>query len=371
MPDRRSPVLPQPEALFIRKFFDGVDDAVTKELGATEVAYEEFLTPTLGRLLDSRSPFQTILSYPIRELNKDLEECGTGPQLIVEFKTNEHAKGFSGRVSHADLGMVLTIEDPLEGITVKKALLVEAKRLFPFRTSFSVNSRYNSFDRAQFDALATLAASLDWSGIYYFLYNPQMSAFDDVSRKVLRAVESRLGSHWSTNAIHPYDFKEFYYMWRKYGEPFSWPMQSVAADSADPVEARRIENEKTMRRPGLRVLSVSSIKDIQGRSKGRSERTLALLDCYSYAQRSDWTHSSGAVPFPSLSEFLVDFLLSCLRGSTNEKILRVAEGRPLDVSDKPDAPEKERHTLLAKHTLTIRLQSQLPEGAHGIFAREG
>jgi hypothetical protein len=80
--------------------------------------------------------------------------------------------------------------------------------------------------------------------------------------------------------------------------------------------------------------------------------------------------TSGAVPFPSFSEFVVDFLLSCFRGSTNEKIIQVAEGNAIDISEKQDIPEGERNTLLARHTLAITIQSRLPEGAQGIFARE-
>ena len=66
---------------YLRAFFDGVDFAITRELGSERVAYEEFLTPTLGRLLDAGSPFQSLLMYPVAKLNDDLASCGSGRRI--------------------------------------------------------------------------------------------------------------------------------------------------------------------------------------------------------------------------------------------------------------------------------------------------
>ena len=65
-------LLSQPEILFLKKFFNAIDYSISKELDNSEVAYEEFLTPTLGRLLDGRSPFQSILSYSLKDLGAAL-----------------------------------------------------------------------------------------------------------------------------------------------------------------------------------------------------------------------------------------------------------------------------------------------------------
>ncbi len=73
------------EAAFVRRYFDAIDHAISRELVSGETAYEEFLTATLGRLMDQKSPFQALLEYPLRALNEDLEKCGSGNQVLVEF----------------------------------------------------------------------------------------------------------------------------------------------------------------------------------------------------------------------------------------------------------------------------------------------
>jgi len=138
-----------PETLFLQKFFDGVDYAGAQEMATEEVAYEESLTFTLGRLLDGRSPFQAILRYKLRDLNHDLAECGTGNTLVVEFETNEHAKGFSGTTSRCDLGILFRQTNPLTGRSVAKGLLVEGKRLYPIKRKYTMACKYEGFDSDQ------------------------------------------------------------------------------------------------------------------------------------------------------------------------------------------------------------------------------
>ena len=146
------------EVLYLERFFNGVDYAIAKELDTADVAYEEFLTPTLGRLLDDRSPFQSLLPYPAKKLNADLGECGSGNQLNIEFETHEHTKSHSGSVSHADLGIVFRRENPILGETTEKALIVESKRLYPIRKKYTLQSKYAAFSAEQYKTLKAIAS---------------------------------------------------------------------------------------------------------------------------------------------------------------------------------------------------------------------
>jgi hypothetical protein len=230
-----------PEILFVKNFFDGVDFAIAKELESVEVAYEEFLTATLGRLLDGRSPFQSILDYPLRALNQDLSECGSGNQVAMEFETHEHAKGFSGSVSHADLGIVFRRENPLLGTTVEKAVLVESTRLYPTRKRYTMRSRYRGFDSDQYEKLKGIARKHDWNGVFYFLYNPPLSAFEDRSMQVIRAIENQSRASLGGYGHFPgfWDPAEVYYIMRKhFGRRMPFRFSLPVLPYSDAEEAR-------------------------------------------------------------------------------------------------------------------------------------
>jgi len=86
----------EPETSYIRRFMDGIDKVVTDEMQSGRSLREESPTFVLARPLDGQSTFQRILEYPIDKLNVDLDACGSGSQMLIEFETNEHKKsGFS------------------------------------------------------------------------------------------------------------------------------------------------------------------------------------------------------------------------------------------------------------------------------------
>jgi hypothetical protein len=71
-----------------------------------------------------------------------------------------------------------------------------------------------------------------------------------------------------------------------------------------------------------------------------------------------WWSNSGAIPFLPLSSFFVDLFFGCSRGSENEKIIRIAEGKPPEPDPSPEDPTS---GLAVRHTLRITVRNTLPE----------
>jgi len=358
-------LLSHPEVLYLKRFFDAVDFAVTAEVNTARVAYEEFLSPVLGRLLDDSSPFQSLLSYSSRQLNSDLAECGSGNHIDVRFETNEHAKGFSGKTSHADLGIVFRRENPILGPAIEKAILVESKRLYLGKNSYTVRSRYDGFDEKQYKELKNFAKNYGWESIYYFLYNPSLEAFEEGSRQVIRAWEN---SHTVGNVWRG-DVNEFFYMVSR-GLPFPYVGEPTLSGDAD--DAKKLLNRITQSRPGLKVIGLQGVQSIVEKDNRIVPTSFGLSACYEYARSDKWIGSSLHVPFVSLASFVVDFFMSCIRGSIKAEVISMAKGRDPTMKPRGGPPaggggtenaaaDNLPTTLLARHTLTITLRSELPE----------
>lgn len=321
---------------------------------------EESLTFVLARLLDGQSTFQRILEYPLEKLNMDLDACGSGTQMSIEFETNEHKKSFESAVSHADLGIVIRRESSIFGPSYTKAIIVQSKKLYPSKDRYSLRSSYEAFDPGQFQELKKVASKYSWDGVCYFLYNPRIDAFsEEEEAKILRALEARMfsGREWSGFPFHMWhpEFEYFIHkFWRRYPIGFS----ASVPGASTPDQIREERNKQLSSRPGLRVLGITSIGSIVESNK-TVRKTFRLEECYRYALSSDWFGNSGAVPFLPLSSFIVDLVLGCSRGSSNENIVRIAEGK------EPEPPstdqEEEAPGLAVRHTLKITVRSTLPQ----------
>ena len=249
------------------------------------------------------------------------------------------------------------MDNPFAGKIKEKAILVESKRLYPFKKTYSIHSQYSAFKKNQYEFLIGIAQKYDWNGVYYFLYNPSLEAFDEKSRQIIRAMENLQFEGNNSMAPFfedPHYFEELYYRAGKYGFPVPLHQQNIRY--SDEYEARNYMNKQTSLRPGLKVLSASSIKNIV-----RKGTKFNLSFCYDYSRSNNWFGISGAVPFVSLSNFIVDYFISCFRGSTNEEIKQIAEGNIPDSPNPPDDNSEPSPTILAKHTLKIKIESTLPE----------
>lgn len=347
-----------PEVSYLKKFFDGIDQVITDEMQAGKTLMEEGLTFVLARVLDGQSTFQKILEYPIDDLNKDLEKCNSGTQLSIDFETNEHKKYFESSVSHADLGIVLKQERSVFGSEYKKAIIIQSKKLYPGKEQYNLFCGYDAFSPEQFVELKKLGSKYGSKGVCYFLYNPKADAFSEDEAKVIMALETRMLSIFSpANNSMPFWHPDMDYMFHKFDRrgiyPFQAAQPSINSESADQLLEKR--NKIVSQKPGLRVLGVTDVSNLVT-SADSVKNTFRLHECYKYALSDRWMGNSSAIPFLSLSSFIVDLLMGCSHGSDNENLIRIAEGKlPEESND-----EKELPKVAAKHTIKITINNTLP-----------
>jgi hypothetical protein len=237
---------------------------------------------------------------------------------------------------------------------------VQSKKLYPSRDRYSLRSAYEAFDPAQFQELKKVASKYSWEGVCYFLYNPRLDAFPEDEAKTIRALEARLfsGTGWSGFPFPLLWHPEFEFIIHKYWRRYPIGFAASVPGTLTPDQLREERNKRLSSRPGLRVLGITSIGSIVD-SNNTIRKTFRLEECYRYALSSGWLGNSGAVPFLPLSSFIVDVVLGCSMGSSNENIIRIAEGKePEPPSDKN---EEETPGLAVRHTLKITVKSTLPE----------
>lgn len=170
------------ELKIIKKYFDGINYKVSKTYTRTPTLYEEDLTVKLGELLNSISVGHDDLNYNIHDLNHELSTCGRGGYFKVKFETPEYNKKHENKY-HADIGFLIKIKTSEK--TIKKAVLVQCKRLKPNNGQFSVKSKYDqlikknkSKEKTQFQKIIDCEHNykLDYC---YLLYNPLLTTFND------------------------------------------------------------------------------------------------------------------------------------------------------------------------------------------------
>lgn len=332
------------ERYYLRRYFDGVDQAISLEMQTGVSLVEDNLTFMLGRILDGKSTFQRLLAYPLEKLNADLATCGTGTQLSIEFHTHEHDKQYEGRVSFADLGIVVHVRPSVFGPGITKGLLVQSKKLYHDRDEYRLNSRFIGFDLDQYIELRDVVRPFQFQSAVYFLYNPTVNAFAATDIPFIRAAEAALlnkSPNWGDLTVSV--------------EPDMPPI--LVADIG------RQRNEAVQARPGVRAIDLSSIEKIiqwDDEEVEAKQQTFSLRDCYSYALSNKTGFGPTDAPFLSLSAFIVYNLIGCHSGSTNVGILAVASGM------KPDELPSEMigrvpQGIAARHTLRITISSNLPE----------
>lgn len=345
----------EPELTYLRKYFDGVDAAITDEMQAGATLQEENLTFVLARLLDQSSTFQKILAYPLSALNEDLSKCGSAVQITIEFETNEHKKSFESAVSHADLGIIVKREHSVIAPAYTKAIIVQSKKLYPSKDTYRISSGYDAFDQNQYKGLKELASKYSWNGVFYFLYNPKLGAFAADDAKILRALESSMSPYTTVSFWHP-EIEFFLHKVLRSGRvPYLFP--SSPSDSLSPEELRDEKAKILDRRPGLRVMGIGAVGHIV-ESKSNIRNSFSLRDCYRYTLSERWWGSSGTTPFVPLSLFMVDLLMGCIEGTDNRHITRVAEGVPPEPRSRDEEPPPR---IAARHMLVITIRYELPQ----------
>jgi hypothetical protein len=186
---------PRAIRLFL-KYFDSIDEALSRRLVRKRTWDEEALTFLLTELLDEDAQPDHALSYPHSDLIADLSSSDEPLSVTVRLETHSYPKPMERYVTQADVGLILSYEDQFNhDLAFRRGWLLQAKRLFPSRRryehSFTENSGFESHDPAQHDRMRRLRDWAECDFIRYLLYCPRPSALDKMVRERLSAARVR------------------------------------------------------------------------------------------------------------------------------------------------------------------------------------
>lgn len=178
------------------KYFDSIDEVLSRRLVRKRTWDEEALTFLLTELLDEDAQGDHTLSYPHDELINDLSSSDEPLSLSVQLETHSYPKPMERYVTQADIGLILSYEDQFNhDLSFRRGWLLQAKRLFPTRHKyehgFTENSRFESQDLAQHDRMRRLRDWAECDFIRYLLYCPRPSSLDKSVRERLSAARAR------------------------------------------------------------------------------------------------------------------------------------------------------------------------------------
>lgn len=339
------------ECTLLRRFFGSVSLSLAKRLRGPRVPGEEFLSGLLGEFLDTNFTSEHVLKYSLADLNRDLQRCGSARSLSIEIQTVEHRRRYESIVSFADFGIRIEVGDG-QSKHVRYAL-IQAKKLFPDGVSYGLGSRYESFDKDQFDSFWRLAKATDDDGTYYLFYNPDLPAFDESSQDRIREFDSE--------RLRP----DFRYLQRLMPSPAMEESYAAYFSHVTDVDAYAKHLQEF---PGARISGISVVKGVldQG-GQHRLRRTsykFSLQECYENGGGYFCQDFSDTCNFVPLSLFFVDGLLSFRAGTVNPTVGAIASGtfNPDDPFPSNQKGEKQHGDepvgVAVRHMLTIRLHQR-------------
>lgn len=333
---------------YLHCFFSSVGAALASRMHSGSTPSEDNLTFLLCELLDEGFTSRHVLSYSLQDLNQDLDACAGGNRVEISFQTNEHTRRYESSTSFSDLGIVFERRDISRNL-LRKALLIQSKRLFHNRAGFTLASRYQSFDSDQLSNLLKLMEYFsEYNGAYYFLYNPDLDGIAEPDRPRVAAFESS----------HPgYSGKGLHFLMREFGlHPYAHHLLGLAPPTKEALDTYRSEQQRLLaQRPGLRVSGLHTIKDLA------SKHSLSLADFYRYRDEHPCPDFGCCCRFETFEDFMVFGLLACNAGSQSDGILAVASGKQLAKEHLKENKGPLPEGVGARHTLTIKITSVLAE----------
>ena len=186
---------PRAIRLFL-KYFDSIDQALSRRLVRKRTWDEESLTFLLTELLDLDAQSDHKISYPNDSLVRDLSATDEPLSITVQLETHTYPKPMERFVTQSDIGFILSYVDQFDlSTSFRRSWLMQAKRLFhtrhKYELGFTQNSRFESFDADQHERMKALR---DWAKcdfIRYLLYCPRPSDLDRNLRERLCSARSR------------------------------------------------------------------------------------------------------------------------------------------------------------------------------------
>lgn len=332
------------EMHFMEKFFDSVANAISARLVSGSNVGEEALTFLLCEMMDENWNSSHVLSYDLAALTRDLLQCGDLHKVEVTFETHEHGKGFEGRHSYADLGIIIRYDDHIDD-SFQKAILIQAKRLYKKNNGYNISCPYSEFKRDQFDKLTQLQKTFGSNAACYLFYNPLRAAFDEESQKQIAHFETRLFNHFSDELLEELFHHPFH-------KEYAYHIAGLRTGRTDDHIQSYLQQQdaELSVSPGVRVATLQGLSNIIEGWPDKQAPT--LLDLYRRAAKEKYPRLYNAVLL-RFSSFLLQGLLGCRLGETNQELIQLASGR-LPENIQPDLPVR-----AVKHTMTVTVRSTL------------
>ncbi len=337
-------VLTLEEKLYLYKYFRSINALLSRRMLPGRKPNEEHLTSTLCELLDERYEALHNLDYTWSMLINDFNKENILNAFSLEIQTNEHYKKFEGKYSYADLGIVVNYHNSFTGFTSTRAILFQAKKLFPNNNQYNLSSRYESFDIEQLNNLFSIGAIYDKKKcgygdapsseyLFYLFYDPLQNNFSKTSHQKLLYLNEIRGhhriSHRHNKHMEGYDLMLPYFQkiqWKLYfNEELEYlPQIGMVVLSAHDLWCR-IMTKKSY--GDDRPISCFSIDDKRDDFKIRKsyERYKPRFEDI-YCNMEEWPYLN-AIQF---EDFMVFHLLTSYLGSQNEGIIKIASGEPPD-----------------------------------------
>ncbi|MBD3815725.1 MAG: hypothetical protein IE913_04595 [Halothiobacillus sp.] len=168
------------------RHFNAIDRAVTRQMVYPRPKDEEQLTGTLIDLLDEQVQVQERVEYGIADLRRDLAEVSEPIGVSFAVETHKYSKEFEGRVSQADLGLIVVYENNFEPhLSGKRSWLLQAKRVYPTSlnpTRYEPKASFGAVKLGQEQRIRDLVKFVGVDFFRYLQYCPRPETLDEASR---------------------------------------------------------------------------------------------------------------------------------------------------------------------------------------------
>jgi hypothetical protein len=167
------------------RHFDAIDRAVTRQMVYPRPKDEEQLTGTLVDLLDEQVQVHEHVEYSAAQLRSDLAEASEPVAVSFSLETHKYTKEFEGRISQADLGLIVVYENNFEPhLSGERSWLLQAKRVYPSSfnpTRYEARSKFGAVNAAQEQRIRDLIKFVDSDFFRYLQYCPRPETLDEAT----------------------------------------------------------------------------------------------------------------------------------------------------------------------------------------------
>jgi hypothetical protein len=171
---------------YLIKYFNSIDKKLSNYLVRKQPWDEESLTRMFCDLLDQDYQEEENIDYTLTQLYSDLSKSNDPIAIDISIETHNYTKSYEHNITKSDIGLILEYNDQFNfKNSFKTYLLFQAKRLFPDKYDYTINSEFNSFDKHQHDEIIKLN---EWAGgnfVSYLLYCPRPEKLNQITREGL------------------------------------------------------------------------------------------------------------------------------------------------------------------------------------------